>query len=204
MTFDELKLAVAGDCHRENYSDDLITRFIHQGEALIRSRLDAYGLEYIFTDADRVDPLGAVYTLPARVSVVRQIICNHIVLDQVDESQAQTWRNSTTVAMYAMRPSTIIFAGVPGELSAMTMVYMGLPAPFVDPTDTNALIVDYPQLYIDAAATFVFRRAQDYDSAQAAFSSVNSVIDQINRKMHKQLGGARPSTPYNVAFRSSY
>src|SRR3954469_19472890 len=135
----QLKDAILGDCHRENYTA-LIARFLEQGEALIRSRLESYGLEYNFSDADRLTTTTPIYALPARVTVVKQMIYNNMVLDQTDETLVSQYRSLGSVCMFAMRSVAVIFAGTPPPLASIQMLYMGLPAALVADTDTNALL----------------------------------------------------------------
>jgi hypothetical protein len=199
----ELRAAALGDSHKENYSAE-IDRFIRQGEALIKSRLESYGLEYTFTDADRSGVTSPVYTLPARVTVVKYLSGVDYPLDQVDENLVAARRSSSLLECFCVRPNSLVVAGTPGAGVQLTMQYFGLPAPLVADGDTNALINDYEQLYIEATQVYIFKRAQDYESAKIAQDSAFSLIDEINRKMKKQIGGARASGPYNVSFRSSF
>jgi hypothetical protein len=175
------------------------------GEAFIRSKLEAYGLSITLTDADRVAPDSNVYTLPARVSLVRYIqpSATGLPLDKVDENSIVAYRSNTNVEMYCMRPTQIVFAGTPGAGAELPMQYLGMPVALAT-TATNQLLTDYPQLYLDAAAIYIYRRAQDYESAQIAQDSAVGFINTINRQMKKQLGGAKSANTYNTSFRSSY
>jgi hypothetical protein len=203
MIKSELRTAALGDSHREVYTA-VIDRFIQQAEALIKSRLEAYGLEYTFTDADRSGVTSPVYTLPARVTLARYLSGSDYPLDQVDENVVSARRNSSVLECFCMRPSTLVVAGTPGAGTQLSFQYFGLPAPLTADSDQNALINDYPQLYIEATQVYIFKRAQDYESAKLAESSVFNLIDEINRQMKKKIGGARASGPYNVSFRSSF
>lgn len=198
-----LVTAALGDSHKENYSPH-ISRFIQQAEALIKSRLESYSLQHLFTDADRSGVTSPIYTLPARVTLARHLNGPDYPLDQVDENVVAARRSSSVLECYCMRPSTLVVAGTPGAGTQLTFQYFGLPAPLVLDTDTNALITDYPQLYIEATQVYIFKRAQDYESANLAQTSVFTLIDEINRQMKKKIGGARASGPYNVSFRSSF
>lgn len=204
MNYSELKTAILSDSHREDYTDH-IDRFVDEAEAFIFARLQSYGLEVTLTDADRSGVDSPVYTLPEKLVQVRYVIptgCKP--LDQVDETMVSMWQNSSHVMVYAVRPNSIIIAGLPSADSEFVLQYFGLPAPLTDDDDTNTLLNDYPQLYKEAAQISVFKRAKDYEAAQIAQDSVMGVINEINRKVRKQLGGARSSNPYNTDFRSSY
>lgn len=204
-TLAELKAAAIADTHR-TYDDTTMQRFVGQGEALIRSTLEAYSLTATLTDADR--PLGTtsgVYTLPLRTILVRHLFnADAMPLDQVDENLAWLHRSASNVAMYSVRPSSILVAGVPGAGASLALHYMGMPAALSAAGDTNQLLNDYPQLYIDAVATYMHERAQDYESAGRCFDRAQKLIRSINRQMKKHLGGARAVPVYNTTFRSSY
>lgn len=204
MNYSELKTAILSDSHREDYTDH-IDRFVDEAEAFIFARLQSYGLQVTLTDADRSGVDSPVYTLPDKLVQVRYLIptgCKP--LDQVDETMIALWQNSSHVMVYAVRPTTLIIAGLPAANSEFDLQYFGLPAPLEDDADTNTLLNDYPQLYKEAAQVPLFKRAKDYEAAQIAQDSATGIINEINRKIRKQLGGARASNPYNVDFRSSY
>lgn len=203
MNFSELKTRALSDSHREDYTS-YVTGFVEQAESHIFSRLEAYGLEYELTDSDRIESESPVYTLPQPFTAERHILYNGLPLDKRDESAIYNLRQATDVICYAMRPNTVIFSGVPAEETTFELHYWGLPAPLVNDTDTNALMNRYPNLYIEATQIFIYKRARDFDKAREATQSVNSLIDSINRKVKKQMGGARASNPYNVQWRSSY
>lgn len=207
MNFGELKTAILSDSHREDYTAH-VARFVQEAEGLIASRLEAFSLEYTFGDADRsptLDTTSNIYTLPSKVVMVRHILYNNLPLDEQNESSIGLYRSLQAVCMYTMRPLTIALAGVPPSLAALKMLYFGLPPALSADGDTNTLLTDYPQLYKEAAQVSLFKRAMDLERASAAFQSVISLIDDINRRVKKQMGGAQSTaTPYNVTFRSSY
>lgn len=205
MNFGELKTAILSDSHREDYTAH-VARFVQEAEGLIASRLESYSLEYTFADADRAgDTTSNVYTLPAKVVLVRHIIYNNLPLEEQNETSIGLYRSFQDLVMYAIRPLSIAFAGVPPALAAPKMLYFGLPPALTADGDTNTLLTDYPQLYKEAAQVSVYKRAENLEKASAAFQSVISLIDDINRRVKKQMGGAQSlATPYNVQFRSSY
>lgn len=206
MNRSELITAALSDSHREDYTAHA-SRFVSEAEAMIAARLETYGLEVTLTDTDRGDDITSpVYSLPARLKLVRHVfkIGEPIPLDAVDETTVGQYSNIVQVACYAVRVSSLIFAGLPPEDTQFRLHYFGLPAPLVQDTDTNSLLNDFPQLYKEAMQVSIFKRARDYEAATAAFTSANGLIDEINRQVKKQLGGARSSNPYNVGWRSSY
>lgn len=201
MNYEELKAAILGDTHREDYQP-FIERFIQQGEALIALSLEGYFLEATIDEDDRV--VDAVYTLPSKVTLMRTVLYNNCPLDQVDETLVAQYRNVSDVRAYCMRDSTIVFAGIPGEDSEFQLNYFGLPAALENDVDTNNLLNDCPQLYIEAAQVYLFKRARNFEAASAMQQSAMAYIREINRKMKKKLGGGQSANAYNVSFRSSY
>jgi hypothetical protein len=201
MNYLELRTAILGDTHREDYQPH-IARFVEQAEALFALTLDGYFLEATLDETDRV--VEAVYTLPAKVTMMRTVLYNNCPLTQVDETFIAQYRRVTTPSMYCMRDTTILFAGIPPEDAEFELNYFGLPPALVDDGDTNNLLTDCPQLYIEAAQVYLFKRARNYEAASAMLQSVTSYIRDINRRMKKKLGGGQSANPYNVSFRSSY
>lgn len=202
MIYSELKTAIRGDSHREDYAEDVIERFIAQGESLIALTLEGYFLEATVDEDDRV--IDAIYTLPSKVTLMRTVLYNNCPLDQVDETLIAQYRTFSDPVAYCMRDSTILFAGVPTTDAEFKLNYFGMPAALVEDNDTNNLLNDCPQLYIEAAQVYLFKRARNLELSSAMFQSVQSLIRDINRKMKKKLGGGQSANPYNVSFRSSY
>lgn len=201
MNYLELKTAILGDTHREDYSP-YITRFIQQGEALIALTLEGYFLEATIDEDDRV--VDAIYTLPSKVALMRHVIYDNRPLDQVDETLVSQYRSITDVRAYCMREPTILFAGIPPADASFDLKYFGMPAALVNDADTNNLLNDCPQLYIEAAQVYLFKRARNLELSSAMFQSVQSYIRDLNRKTKKKLGGGQSANAYNVSFRSNY
>lgn len=201
MTYAELKAAILGDTHREDYTAHIV-RFIQQAEALIALSLEGYFLEATLDETDRI--VDAIYTLPSKVTLMRTVLYNDIPLDQVDETLISQYRSITDVRAYCMREPTILFAGIPPTDAEIQLKYFGMPAALVNDADTNNLLNDCPQLYIEAAQVYLFKRARNLELSSAMFQSVQTYIRELNRKTKKKLGGGQSANAYNVAFRSSY
>jgi hypothetical protein len=201
MTYAELKAAILGDTHREDYSAHIV-RFIQQAEALIAVSLEGYFLQTTIDEDDRA--IESIYTLPSKVTLMRHVIYNNYPLKQLDETLISQYRALQDVCGYCMRDSQIVFAGIPPEDAEFTLNYFGMPAALVSDSDTNALLNDCPQLYIEAAQVYLFKRARNLEASSAMFQSVTFLIKELNRKVKKKLSGAQSANPYNVSFRSSY
>lgn len=202
MNYLDLQTAIRTDSHREDYAIADIKRFIQQGEALIALTLEGYFLEATIAETARV--VEAVYTLPSKVTLMRTVLYNNCPLDQVDETTIAQYRSYAVPVAYCMRDTTILFAGVPPTDASFALKYFGMPAALVNDTDTNNLLNDCPQLYIEAAQVYVYKRARNFELASAMVQSVADAIRNINRKTKKKLGGGQSAGAYNVSFRSSY
>lgn len=205
MNYEELQAAIVADTHKSEYAGEIVQRMIAEGEALIRSMVHTYGMEYTLTDADRASSESNVYNLPSRCKQVRYIYNDSSMpLDQVDENLAWEFRTNTQISMYAIRPRAVLIAGTPAAETELQLHYFGMPEALSNEESTNTLLDDYPQLYKDAASVYVFKRAQDYESAQIMLQSVQGLAAKINNNVKKLLGGARATNVYNTTFRSSY
>lgn len=212
MIYSELKTAILSDTHREDYSP-YVVRFIQQAEALIALSLDGYFLSAALTDADRAAVGSNVYwlNLPSVTAIARNITTMRTVLygsepplTQMDETLIQQHTSSTRVFAYCMRDNQILFAGTPPVGAIITLNYYGMPKALVLDSDTNNLLNDCPQLYIEAAQVYLFKRARNFEASSAMFQSVQLYIKEINRRMKKKLGGGQSANAYNVSFRSSF
>lgn len=202
MNYSELQTAIRTDSHREDYAIADIKRFIQQGEALIALRLEGYFLTATINETNRI--LEAIYSLPSKVTLMKTVLYNNCPLDQVDETLVAQYRSLTEPVAYCMRDSTILFAGVPPTDATFTLNYFGMPAALAADGDTNNLLNDCPQLYIEAAQVYLYKRARNLELSSAMLQSVVSYIRDLNQKMKKKLGGGQSANAYNVSFRSSY
>lgn len=201
MNYSELQAAILSDSQRADYQP-YIARFIEQGEALIEMTLRGYFLDTTIDETNRV--LENVYSLPAKVTKMRTVTYNNVPLTQTDETSIALFRSSTAIASYCMRNAQILFAGIPPVDSVFQLQYYGMPARLTDALPINNLLTDYPQLYIEAAQVYVFKRARNLEMSSAAFQSVQSCIREINKKMREKLSGGEAAPVYNTSFRSSY
>lgn len=203
MNYVELQQAILDDTHKSQYVGAPVQRFIVQGEALISAHLESYNFLAQLTDANRVSAGSSNYNLPAALSQLRYVKIDGRPLDKVDETSTYLYKNASKPIVYTQRVGQVIFAGTPADQTVIDIDYMGMPEPLAS-ADTNSLLNAFPQLYIEAASIYVYKRAQDYDSGQIAMQSFMGLVSQINSKTKKLLGGAQSAPVYNTNFRSSY
>lgn len=203
MNYAQLQQAILDDTHKGQYAGADVQRYIAMGEALISAHLESYNFLKTLTDTDRVSANSSNYNLPSGLTQLRYVKINGQPLDKVDESNIFLYNTASNPVMYAQRDTQIIIAGTPAAGVGVDIDYMGMPDPLAT-TPTNTLLTKYPQLYIDAAAVYIFRRAQDYDSGDIAMQSLVGLCARLNSQVKKKLGGAQSSRNYNTDFRSSY
>lgn len=203
MNRTELRQRLRIDLHK-TYADSDMNAYITMGESLIRSQLLAYGLQYELADSDRSAIDSPIYNLPMRVRSIMTITRNGMPLRSVDrKSLYNVSRGVSSPVVYYTDMHTVEFAGNPAEGTGLLMTYFGLPVPLTD-DESNALIEEYPQLYIHAAANYIFIRAQDYDSAQGHMNQFKDLVFSLNKAARTLLGNKEAAPVYNTSFRSSY
>lgn len=197
-----LRAMLLTDLHK-SYSEADVNGYVARGEALIRSKLTAYGISVTLDDADRVEAESPIYTLPSDVLKPRQMRCNEIIIRQSDDTTVSMYRDSSVLSFYALGPDTVTFGGNPATGSEIIFDYFGQPPALTDAAG-NTLSEKFPQLYFHAAAVYMLTRAQDYESTQLHMTSAQTILKDINTAMRRQLGRPEASPVYNTAFRSSY
>lgn len=203
MNYAQLQQAVLDDTHKSQYAGADVQRFIAQGEAFISAYLESYNFLAQLTDANRVAVDSGSYNLPTGLTHLRYVKIAGRPLDKVDETSIYLQQTVSSPVSYVQRASQIQIAGTPGTGVTIDIDYMGMPQA-LSVVNTNTLLDAVPQLYIEAASIYVFKRAEDYESASVARDSVIEMCMQLNRKSKKLLGGAQSSPAYNTNFRSSY
>jgi hypothetical protein len=203
MNYTSLQQAILDDTHKSQYIGAPVQRFVAQGEALISAYLESFNFLAQLTDANRVSAGSSNYNLPAGLVNLRYVRINGYPLDKVDETTIFLYQTSSQPRLYAQRASQIIIAGTPGTGIVIDIDYMGMPDALAI-TPSNTLLDAYPQLYIDAAAFYIHRRAESFDTATSCLDSLKSLCTELNRKSKKLLGGAQAAPAYNTQFRSSY
>lgn len=202
MTYTELQQAVLDITHKGNLVGAPVQLCITQGEALINANLEAYNLLATIGDAQRITPGEGRYSV-ASLTQMRYVRIDGLPLDKVDETTAYMHRNANISSVYAQRVGEILIAAAPAVGVDIDLDYFGKPAPLAT-TPTNTLLDNAPQLYIDAACHYVFKRVEDFESAQLALDATLAMCRQLSAQVKKLLGGAQAQPIYNVQFRSSY
>jgi hypothetical protein len=200
-------LLVAGK--RPDYVGAKVQRFIAEGEVRIRERCEGYPLSTVLTDANRTPPAN-IYTLPnpTRIVQVRHVIpiaaTYTAPLDAVDETLVAVHGTDNAVTMYCARPDgTLVIAGSPGVGVTFNCNYIGLPVELAA-VATNQLLTDHQLLYLNAALISLHRETRESDQMQFCINEFTDLVNNINRKLKKLLGGPRATAAYNTSWQSSY
>ena len=205
MNYGELKTAILDDTHRADLSPH-VERFIRQCEGMIRRDLVAYLINATLTDSDRV--ADGLFNVPGRLLQVRDIKLQGRQGDglvRVSPGQIRRLDTTADVVQYAQNgDSTIEFRGVPGTADIFDLLYYGTPAPFASDSDVNDLLTDHETLYMAGSKVFLYLHTQDKELAADEGNIFDSVVEDLNEQIARQIGGAVVAPSYNFAGGSSY
>ena len=205
MNYGELKQAILDDTHRADLSAH-VERFIRQCEGMIRRDLVAYLINATLTDSDRVSE--GLFNVPGRLLQVRDIKLQGRQGDglvRVSPGQIRRLDTTADVVQYAQNgDSTIEFRGVPGAADIFDILYYGTPAPFASDSDENDLLTDHETLYMSGSKVFLYLHTQDKELAADEGNIFDSVVNDLNEQIARQIGGAVVAPSYNFAGGSSY
>lgn len=204
--YSELQQAILDDTHRPDLSGH-VTRFIREGEALIRRKLKGYLLTTTLTDADGTATAG-VYNLPLYLLEVRDIKLQGRQGDslvQVAPGQIRRLATTADVLQYCVYGArTVEFRGHPSTDHVFDLVYYGMPDPLSDAEDKNDLLTDHEDIYMTASKFYLYNHTQDRELAKDEYDLCMSYIDDLNEQVARRIGGATIAPSYNFSGGSSY
>lgn len=105
-----------------------------------------------------------------------------------DEINARSYASGSPSA-YSVYDGVIEVRPGPQEM-AVNLIYYGRLAPLVGDDDSNALLVNYPALYLYGALTELWNWAQEAEERQVA----NSVYEREKNRINLQSWNARSGT----------
>lgn len=207
MTYAELLTALIEDTHRPDLAGQG-PRFVRQAEGMIRRDLTAYPLSAQLTDADRPGGDGPVYMLSGTVNIVRALADESRrgdALDRVAPAALTRVGASERPKVYAQLARDMLeIRGTPAVGATFRLDYYGIPAPLIDPDDTNELLADHESLYLEAAKFFAYRFTEDRELAGDALDVFNGVVTTLNEQVSRQLGGASVAPSYHFGNGGAY
>ena len=203
----DLKQAVAGNLHRTDLTDQ-IPGFIELAENMISNivRSTEMATEATLTDAERVAGAGPTYELPEDFLEMRGITVGvsggdfELIGVSRQELQRMSGPGGTSrPAIYYIYDNKITLRPTPVDGTEVALIYYGRPARLVDDADTNALLENQTDIYLNGALKYAGLYLQDFQysrdqhdiflgSAQALndaeaakqFSATPSAIGQYN------------------------
>lgn len=141
-TYGQLKTAVATWLHRTDLTD-VIPDFVTLAEANIRKDVRCRAME----DSTAVTLVSTTLALPDEFLAVRRVVLDDCPQRYVTPEQFYPLRESLTDA-YTINGESFVFQSSTGSLSID--YYAGF-APFVEESDTNWLLENYPEIYLFGA-----------------------------------------------------
>jgi len=205
MNYGELQTAIMDDTHRADLAAH-VPRFIRQCEGMIRRDLTAYLINTTLSDTDRV--VTGTYNVPGRLLQVRDIKLQGRQGDgivRVAPGQIRRLDTTADVLQYAQNgDSTIEFRGTPGAADVFDLLYFGTPAPFVLDADENDLLTDHESLYMAGSKVFLYMHTQDKELAADEANLFDSIVNDLNEQVSRQIGGAVVAPSYNFSGGSAY
>lgn len=203
MTYEELQAAILSEAHRPDLAGETVQRFIRECEGMIRRELRFITLRVTLAEADRDS--GGLYTLPDGFQEMRRVIgVGETPVEQVGLDAIRTYPASAPLLQYAMHDNTTVeFRGVPATDAEVPIVYLGHPPPLEDEDDTNDLLRLHESVYIRGGLFFLYQHTQDRELGEDALGIFNGVIEQLNERAGRTMGGATTAGAYNFSGRSA-
>lgn len=207
MNYAELQTAILEDTHREDLAS-LVPRFIREAEGMIRRDLTAYLITTTLTETDRVLANASQYMLPGDSLVIRRVALQGQIgpgITRIALDSITSYVDSNRVAVYVEAgDGTIEFRGVPPENAVFDLNYFGMPAPLVNPTDTNSLLTENESLYKSASMFFLYQNTQDRELANDSAQLFDGIIETLNEQIARKIGGAKITASYQFGNGGSY
>lgn len=206
MTYSELQQAVARYMHRTDLALDIPLMIQMAADDIrenLRSMLNQASIQ--ITEADRV--LGGVYDLPADFLQVNGLSTNvprgTIELAAVGRQELAKFSRagSQTPWVYSIFSNQVQFAPTPPDGAVMDLIYFTNPGPLVEPTDTNDILTEQPQLYLYLALSHGHTLAQDHQQAGTCAARADVLMRKMNAQSDRARYGAAPtgSGDYNYS-----
>ena len=157
MDFGELKTRVANYLHRDDLTDT-IPDFIEQAQARINHDIDTMSMDKAVsltvtasikevtmpTDILELKSVRIPFAGGVRTLVQRSLVQNSQVLETTDGATAAP-------LFYARYGDILELTPIPESATTLEIIYKARLASFVDDTDTDFLLTNYPNIYVYAS-----------------------------------------------------
>jgi len=208
--YGELKTLITSTAHRKD-QDANVGNFIELAEANIARNLRANEMETVdkISESDRravgSPPTEGIYNLPDRWLETRDMYSTSSNKDYRLDKTSTSYIHEITAAsrakVYATYGKLIQFRGIPDEDQEFTHIYYQRPVPFVNDSDTNNILLNYPDLYLYGGLYHLYLWTQDLELAQNYNQIFVSSVETINEQADRARGGAGTAPAYNLGNR---
>ena len=203
LNYGTLRTEIASLAHRTiggDISDDRMKTFIRQAEGEIARRCRAAEMlsRSTFEEANRV--AGGIYSLPSDW-LEEGIIWNsdNAPMTKVGLGEIRKYVATIDPTFFAPLSKTEIeFRGSPGANASIPYVYFARPTAFSDDADTNALLTNHEDIYVNYGLAKLYTFTQDLELAEGHANAALDTIETLNEQAGRLLAGARAEGFYNL------
>lgn len=201
LNYGTLKTRILADAHRANLGDAKAADFVRSAEGVIARELRCAEMmtRASFTETDRVS--GAIYSLPSGW-LQEGIIWNPdgFPMDKVGLAAIRRFSATMDMLLYCPLSATEIeFRGTPGTNAEFEQIYFKRPTTFSADIDTNDILTNHEDIYIQAGLAALYLFTQDLELAGTAADAAQAAIDTLNEQAGRLLAGAQAQGAYDLS-----
>lgn len=201
LNYGTLKTRILADAHRSNLGDTKAADFVRSAEGVIARELRCAEMmtRASFVEADRVS--GGIYSLPTGW-LQEGIIWNAdgFPMDKVGLAAIRRYSTAMDTLLYCpLSSSEIEFRGVPGTDATFEQIYFKRPTAFSGDADTNDILTNHEDIYIQAGLAALYLFTQDLELAGTAADAAQAAIDTLNEQAGRLLAGAQAQGAYDLS-----
>lgn len=196
LNYGTLRTEIALLAHRTiggDIPDDRMKTFIRQAEGEIARRLRAAEMltRTTFEEADRV--AGGIYSLPSdwlEEGIVYN--ANDVAMTKIGLGELRKYPATIDPQFFAPLSKTEIeFRGAPGTGASLPVMYFARPAAFSNDADTNTLLTNHEDIYVNYGLSKLYTFTQDLELATGHANAALDTIETLNEQAGRLLAGAR-------------
>ena len=195
-SYSSLKTAIAQYLHRSDLTDQL-GGFISLAESEMARMLRPWTLESLSTISLTAEQ--DTYALPARTKEIKSAHLTGAKATellkyspaQINDLYAQS--ESGTPRHYALEGSNIVVKPTPIESGSLEVLLIRSAAPLSDIDTTNAILQNYPDLYLFGALKYAFVYLRNTNQAAVMNETFMSGIEEANRESRKYKASGVPA-----------
>lgn len=194
-SYSELKTAIARFMHREGLTD-LIPDFIALAESEMNRFLRGFRLES--TVSLSITSGDDSVALPSRIREVKSVFltgANERELTKMSMAQLNNlYRNAEAgiPAHYALEGSSLKLRPTPSADGTLEVQVIRAVAPLSDIDTTNAILTNYPDIYLYGALKHGYLYLRNTQRAQEANQAFMTGIEEANREARKYNASGIP------------